>query len=642
VNVLIAFEDQELAFLDEKGEQVENQLIEMLQSTGIISSAEDLPSLPPTTSPMGRFAALYALVVLLIQRHAGHRVNLFSVKEYPDKQQCRCLIEHEHCDVGMTAVNLAAKIVTRQLKNMPQALQEFLDFAEPKVLPLDTQAIIDAAYRRDIPYLKLDRHPFASGFFDHLTGNSRSRPNALLMLGHACHQRFLEGTVCLNEPDTEQSTESAGEGVTKTDLAPALQEVLPADASLLKVTAEQIVAKLFPPQAPSRIPIVAITGTNGKTTSCRMVNHIMIGAGLKPGMVCSDGRYVNNTMDKPGDGCSRIGHVQLLTKKKINAAVLETHYAGLYLRGLAFHWCDVAVCLNVTQEHIQQKQNESVHQLAVVKRSLLERARYAAVLNADDEHCLGMVPFLSAKNIVLVSMQADAKDLADRVQRETSQCVLEEISGVNWIVIYNMRKKIPVIEVDHIPACFGGVAEHNVSNAMHAISACYFLGLNLTDISKAMCSFQMDFDSNPGRLNFHDTGTFRVIMDYASNPDAFSKLCAFVDQQQVTGRKILLFAVPGNMHDEGAKAVAKVAAGHFDHFICRRFLDLRGRKEHEIATLLQAGLQEAGVSNERITVANNPSQAISQTLQMGKTGDLLVLISSSKEKYGAWEQITSY
>ncbi len=264
----------------------------------------------------------------------------------------------------------------------------------------------------------------------------------------------------------------------------------------------------------------------------------------------------------------------------------------------------MAVCLNVTEEHIQQKQNESAQQLAEIKRSLLERARTAAVLNADDEHCLGMIPFLSAENIVLVSMQTDAKNLADRVQRETSQCVLENISGDSWIVIYDREKKVPVIKVNNIPACFGGLAEHNVSNAMHAISACYFLGLNLADISKAMCSFQMDFDSNPGRLNIHDTGTFKVILDYASNPDAFSKLCAYVDQQQVTGRKILLFAVPGNMHDEGAKAVAKVAAGHFDHYICRRFLELRGRKEHEIGTLLQAGLQEACISNDRITVAS--------------------------------------
>ncbi len=103
-----------------------------------------------------------------------------------------------------------------------------------------------------------------------------------------------------------------------------------------------------------------------------------------------------------------------------------------------------------------------------------------------------------------------------------------------------------------------------------------------------------------------------------------------------------MFAVPGNMLDEGARAVAKVAAGHFDHYICRRFLELRGRKEHEITNLLQTGLLEAGISNEQITVANEPAEGISQTLQMGKAGDLLVLISSSKEKYGAWEQITSY
>ena len=734
VEALIEFEDQELAFLDEQGLDAENKVFEMLRTMGVVSQADASPKQAASKSPMGRIAAVYAFVTLLLQRQAGHKVGFSSVKEYPDKKQCRCLIEHEHCDVGMTAAHLALQIVTRQLKNTSQALQQFRDFAQSRLLPPDTQAIIDAAFRRGIPYLKLDRHPFGPGYFDHLTGKPRSRPNGLLMLGHSCHQRFLEGTYCLQEtdtaralpedgkrieqlleqmqipglskerknkgdsyriiiandkvvgvveakpdvpgftefagtihstlsesalamyravktavivitvntPDVTQSLEQSGGALASVELAPVLHEFLPAGSSLMKYTAEQIVAWCFPPEAPSRIPIVAVTGTNGKTTCCRMINHIMISAGLAPGLVCSDGRYINNKMDKPGDGCSRTGHVQLLTNKKINAAVLEAHYAGLYLRGFAFHWCDVAICLNVTQEHIQQKQNESVHQLAAIKRALLERARYAAVLNADDEHCLGMVPFLSAKNIVLVSMQADAKDLADRVPRETSQCVLEEISDEDWIVIYKGAKKIPVISVASIPACFGGMAEHNISNAMHAISACYFLGLNLADINKAMGSFQMDFDSNPGRLNIHDTGTFRVILDYASNPDAFSKLCAYVDQQQVTGRKILLFAVPGNMLDEGARAVAKVAAGHFDHYICRRFLELRGRKEHEITNLLQTGLLEAGISNEQITVADEPAEGISQTLQMGKAGDLLVLISSSKEKYGAWEQITSY
>ena len=219
------------------------------------------------------------------------------------------------------------------------------------------------------------------------------------------------------------------------------------------------------------MPVIAVTGTNGKTTTTRMLDYIMREAGLKSGMVCSNGTYLDNRRVDDRAACTDSGHLQVLTSKEMDIAVLETHHAGIIGRGFCFDWCDVGVCLNVTNDHLGAANIETVEQMAVLKRALPERARYAAVLNADNQHCLAMTDAVTAEKLCLVSMQSSVDDLRTHTaERPACFCVLEPVDGQQWLVIHD-QQRIPLLGVEQIPATFGGTASFNVSNAMHAAVA---------------------------------------------------------------------------------------------------------------------------------------------------------------------------
>jgi cyanophycin synthetase len=212
-----------------------------------------------------------------------------------------------------------------------------------------------------------------------------------------------------------------------------------------------------------------------------------------------------------------------------------------------FDWCNVSVCLNVTEDHLGEYGIETVDQMAELKRSVLESARDGAVLFADDERCIGMLPFLVTPRICLVSMQSGVKELAKIQGNKACFSVLESIDGSEWLVLYDSDQRMPVIEVEQIPATFGGATRFNVCNALHAIAASYLMGMSIETIKEGLHTFSMSFENTPGRLNFYDKHPFTVIMDYAHNMDGISQLSAFVDRLNVSGRKLLMFQVRGDV-----------------------------------------------------------------------------------------------
>ncbi|MGB5489180.1 MAG: hypothetical protein WBN06_17445, partial [Lysobacterales bacterium] len=277
--------------------QHESEIRDLLISGGILTPNEAFPEQALPAERMTWYASLLAQTALLFQRKSGHRVNYFSVESFPDENRCRALLEHEHCDVGMTAVKLACELLTGERKLLAEPFKMFNKFAMDRLLPIETEAIIEAARRRDIPVIQLDRFPFKRADFDDLTGARCIRPNGLLMLGHGEHQRVLDGTVCIN--NSEDFAGLFEEGKQKTD--PGLN---PAN---LDSAAEALLDRLFPLGKSGRMPIIAITGTNGKTTTTRMTSHIMSVAGRKPGMVCTDGIFLNGGILEKGDKSTRVG-----------------------------------------------------------------------------------------------------------------------------------------------------------------------------------------------------------------------------------------------------------------------------------------------------------------------------------------------
>lgn len=601
---------------------------DLLVNAGILTPDEVFPQQPLPDERMAWYASLLVQTALLFQRKTGHRVNYFAVSPMPQENRCLALLEHEHGDVGMTAVKLACELFTGRRKLLAEPFQMFSKFASDRLLPIETEAILRVAARRDIQAVHLERNPFKRVAFSALTGDRCIRPNGLLMLGYGEQQHVLDGTYCIDSAEDFSGLFDVGRQQAATQAVPG------PEVAGLESSAELLLNRLFPSKIPVRMPIIAITGTNGKTTTTRMVSQIISTAGYKPGVVCTDGVFLNGQLLDEGDFGARVGHLKVLTSKKVDFAVLETHHKGIVHDGFAFPWCDVAVCLNVTEDHLGQSGIDTVEQMAEIKSALPERGRQAVVLNADDPHCLAMLDRVTAKNKCLVSLESSGDQLFETYGNTiTCCCVLEVINKQQFMVFYDKEQRLPVMPVDSIPATFGGTALFMVSNAMHAVAACYLSGVRVETIQTAMSSFASSYESTPGRLNVFNELPFQIFMDFAHNPDGMRRICEFIDRQKVTGRKLVAFAGSIDRTDETIKRMAKSMAGHFDFYFCKEYLRADESRSRPVAHILQQGLIEAGVAKNQTALTTKGQDAIFKIFDACKPGDLLLMLVGHVEKH---------
>jgi len=602
---------------------------EPLLSAGILAADEVFPAQALPAERMAWYTSLLVQTALLFQRKTGHRVNFFSIAGMPEQKRCLALLEHEHGDVGMTAVKLACELLTGERRLLAEPFRMFSKFARDRLLPVETGAIIGAAQRRDIPAIQLERDPFKRAEFEELTGGKCIQPNGLLVLGHGEHQRVLDGVFCIDlKEDFSALFESAKQQAASRGLA---------EPAALDAAADTLLDRLFPVQKPLRMPIIAITGTNGKTTTTRMLSQIMLAAGRKPGMTCTDGLFLNGEMQQKGDCCARVGHLKVLISKAVDIAILETHHRSILQGGFAFHRCDIAVCLNVTEDHLGQGNIDTVEQMAEVKRALPERASQAVVLNADNAHTLAMLEHMGARHKCLVSMQSSrAQLLARHGAVMTCCCVLEELDGRAVMVIYDGDdeggRRVPVMAVDEIPATHAGAAGYMVSNAMHAAVASYLHGIGIEDIRRALGGFRADYATTPGRLNIFDDLPFRVILDFAHNPDGMRSICEFVDRQKPTGRKLVAFAGSVSRTDETIRRMGQSIAGHFDFYFCKEYLRTDGTQPRRVAQILQQGLMDKGVAESQTAITTCGRDVIFEIFDACRPGDLLTMLLGHVEK----------
>ena len=448
------------------------------------------------------------------------------------------------------------------------------------------------------------------------------------------------GGVDFLSKDITESYRSIGGGICEVNAAPGFRmHVAPSEGTARDVAAP-VIDMLFPAGALVKVPIAAVTGTNGKTTTARMLAHITKMAGFTPGLTTTDGVYIDGQRTVPGDMTGPVSARMVLADPQIDIAILETARGGLLRAGMGVNEVNVGGVLNVQADHLGLKGIDTLEQLSELKRIVVEVATDCAVLNADDALVLKMAGHTEAKSICYVTMNPHHGLVRAHIRAGGRACALE--AGVNgqMITLYDRGSHIPLLWTHLIPATLEGRATHNVQNAMFAAAMAFSLGIKLDAIRQGLRTFDSTFFQAPGRMNVFNEHPFKVLFDYGHNAHAVGMMADLASRLDVTGKRIVVLAGPGDRRDEDLVAIANAAAGRFDHYICRRDDNLRNRAPDEVPRIQAQALRAAGVSETAISIIPDEQEAIEAALTMGGPGDLVLVFADALTR--SWKQITKF
>jgi cyanophycin synthetase len=437
-------------------------------------------------------------------------------------------------------------------------------------------------------------------------------------------------------PDIARPVAETGGGIVEVNAAPGLRMHLAPSEGRGREVARPIIASLFPRGAPARVPIVAITGTNGKSTTVRMLGAILRAAGRRTGMTTTSGVYLNDRLLWSGDASGPRSAGRLLRHPSLDAAVLETARGGIVREGLGFEHCDVGAVLNVSEDHLGIRGIDSLADLAAIKAVVVRNVarRGASVLNLDDPLTRRMAR-LARGRLIWFSMKggrrldAHVADGGQAALLRDGALMLNRSGG--WTVL------MPAAEV---PATLGGAARFNTANALAAAAMAMALGLDDTAIRAGLAGFVSDYAANPGRLNLIERDGVRILIDYAHNPASLAALGDLLGKLRGEGRLIGMVSIPGDRRDEDMRAMGRLAAGIFDRIVFREAPDGRGRSPGAVMALLAEGALGAGAGPDRIRCIWGEAQAAAACLADARPGDLVVLLPTDVE--GAWRQADGF
>jgi cyanophycin synthetase len=448
------------------------------------------------------------------------------------------------------------------------------------------------------------------------------------------------GGVDYISPDITRSYREVGGAIVEINAAPGFRMHLAPTEGRPRDVAGPVIDMLFPKGVRYRIPIAAITGTNGKTTTTRMVAHILKLSGSKVGMATTDGVYIDGVRTVRGDMTGPWSSQIVLRDPSIDAAVLETARGGIVRSGLGWRKCSVGAVLNVASDHLGLAGIDTLEELAEVKQIVVEVAQSFCVLNADDERVARMAAASPAEPIY-VTMDRTNELVRQHVRNRGKAVSLEEGLSGRMIVLYHGERQIPLLLARHIPATIEGRALHNIQNAMFAAAIAHGMGVGVDNIRQGLRTFSTDFFQAPGRLNFYNEHPFRVLLDYAHNAHSMEAVACTVRELAVHGRRIGVIASPGDRRDEDILALARAAAPAFDLVLIREDDDLRGRRPGEVGELLRRGLLDAGLPPERIVPGVYPEEeAVLKALEMARPGDLVAIFGEQLSH--VWELIVNF
>ncbi len=442
-------------------------------------------------------------------------------------------------------------------------------------------------------------------------------------------------------PDIARSVAETGGGIVEVNAAPGLRMHIAPSEGIARDVAKPIIASLLPKGSNSRIPIFAVTGTNGKTTTVRMMARILTEAGYRVGFTSTTGVYVEKRRLAAGDASGPKSARMLLRNPCVDAVVLETARGGLLREGLGFDVCDVGAVLNVTADHLGNRGIETVADLARVKSVIVEsvKRRGASVLNADDpmtvriaRHARGRIIWFSAAKDALRS-----EPIARHIAAGGTAVTL----GKGAIRLHRGDHHETVLAVDAIPATLGGVAEFNVWNALAATAMAAGYDIPIAAIASALASFRASFEDSPGRLNVVDAHGIRIVVDYAHNPAALEALEHLLRRLHNPEGIILgMIGLPGDRRDGDLRDVGARAARMFDEIMFREGPDGRGRELGTINALMAEGALAAGQDPASSHLLADETVATDLCLARARPGDTVVLTPTDVD--GIWARVEAF
>jgi cyanophycin synthetase len=379
---------------------------------------------------------------------------------------------------------------------------------------------------------------------------------------------------------------------------------------------------LYPPGKESRIPIIAVTGTNGKTTTTRLIAHIVKNNGFKVGFTTSDGIYIQNHMMEKGDTTGPLSAEYILKDPTVEFAVLETARGGILRSGLGFSRCDIAILTNVAADHLGLADIHTLEDLAKVKSVVVRSVKKDgwAILNAEDEQCVKIGNELDC-NVAYFSLDEE-NPLIKKLSKEGKTVAVYE-NG--YITIKKGEWKIRVERATHVPLTLGGKARFMIANVLAATLASYLWGFKTEDISLSLKTFIPSVAQTPGRMNIFEFRKFKVLIDFAHNPAGYRGIEDYLNNISAT-KKIGIIAGVGDRRDEDIKECGLIAGRMFDHIIIRQEKYLRGRTEQEIIDLILEGINNAN-SNTTYEIIPIETEALKHAIDTVEDGSFITALS---------------
>ncbi|TND10201.1 MAG: cyanophycin synthetase [Bacteroidetes bacterium] len=419
-----------------------------------------------------------------------------------------------------------------------------------------------------------------------------------------------------------QPLKENGGVILEVNAAPGFRMHLAPSEGLPRNVAAPVIDMLYPPGKPSRIPIFAVTGTNGKTTTTRLLAHIVKYNGYKVGYTTSDGIYVQNHMLEKGDTTGPISAEFILKDPTVEFAVLETARGGILRAGLGFSRCDIGIITNIQEDHLGLSDIDTLEDLARVKSVVVNSVKNTgwAILNAEDAYCLKIAETLSC-NVALFSMNEHCDAIVQHCRKGGIAAIYEN----GFITIKKGDWKIRLDKATHIPLTMGGKAKFMIANVLAATLAAYLYGFKTEDIKTSLTTFIPGAAQTPGRMNVFNFKKFTVMIDFAHNPAGYLGIEDYM-QSVTSAHKVGIIAGVGDRRDSDIRECGTIAARMFDHIIIRQEKHLRGRTEEEIINLILEGINAA---DKKVTYEIIPkeTEAIKHAISIAKEGTFIVALS---------------